>query len=255
MKGKITAILVCTAASLVLASCGGKEESSSRPIQTEPAASTNAAAQVTTAATTTKPAVQPVTHERHDYEDGVLIGRWEGADADIEFKENGLVSLEYDISEMMMINDDGTFMLSGDTYSQEYVSYDGTTLTVLTKPEEGEEQTELIKLVRKGDPDPVSYDGIYYIDNDYLKERLAGVLSGDEVADLDVEMKIKNGNFIIYLEDFCEYTQNGDVLELSVGEEAGELAEELGDTTFVLDDDKCVIYNSNGITEKFWKAD
>lgn len=255
MKGKITAILVCTAAALVLASCGGKEESSARPIETEPAATTLATAPVTTAATTTKPAVQPVTHERHDYEDGVLLGRWEGADADIEFKENGLVSLEYDISDIMLIKDDGTFMLSGDTYSQEYVSYDGTTLTVLTKPEEGEEQTELIKLVRKGEPDPVSYDGIYSIDNDYLKERLAGVLSGEEVSELNVEMKINRGNFIIYLEDFCEYTQKGDVLELSVGDEAGALAEELGDTTFVLDDDKCVIYNSNGITEKFWKAD
>ncbi len=245
-------MLLCTAAALVLASCGSKEESQVRQMTVEETATTTAAP-VTTAATTTKPAVQPVTHERHDYEDGVLVGRWQGAGSDLEFKENGKVSLEYDISEVMMIDDDGTFMLSGDTYSADYVKYDGTTLTVLTKPETGEEQTELIRLVRKGDPDPVKFDGVYTVESDYFRERLAGVIAGSGTAPLDVEMKIRNGHFIIYLEDFCEFTQKGDELHLSLGEGEGELAEQLANSTFVLEDGKCVIYNSTGITDEFWK--
>ncbi|MDO4863440.1 MAG: hypothetical protein Q4A05_04640 [Ruminococcus sp.] len=248
MVKRITAWLAAAAAALSLVSCGDGAESSVRPIKIEESAT--AAIQ-----TTTEPPSQPTTerptyHERHDYEDGVLVGRWEGDEADIVLQENGKVTAEFDISEIMMIKD-GVFMLSGE--KEPPLEYDGTTLKIYANgEEEGSEPVEFLTLTRIDEPAPDSFDGLYSIDTEDFKQRLAGLFIDEETADIDVQMRIRRGHFIVCLPEFCDYSQNGDEFSLSLSYATdGSLADELTDSTFVLDGDSVTFYNSDGIPEQF----
>lgn len=254
MNRKITALLIGAAAMLSLAACGEKEESSARPINIEK----GTAAAVTTQAPTNaagEAETQPATfHERHDYEDGVLVGRWSGDEADIVLQENGKVSAEFDISEVMMLSKDGSFMLSGETNPP--VQYDGSTMTVFANAEDGGEAVEFLKLSRIGDPDPDSFDGLYDIATEEFKQKLAGIIVGDDTADFDVKLRIRYGKFIVCLPEFCDYTQKGDEFSLALeGSGDGSLIDELGDSTFVLDGDNVTFYTDEGISEQFEKKE
>ena len=255
MNRRITAILAVTAAALSLVSCGGKEESSVRPIVI--AESTTAPTTEASSEATTAPTAEPATfHERHDYEDGVLVGRWASSEADIVLQENGKVSAEFDISEVMMLRSDGVFMLSGEEFPLENTEYDGTELVIYTTDEESGERIEFLRMKRRDDPVPDSYDGLYDIVTDLFKEKLSALVTSDETADFDVQMRIRNGNFIVCLPEFCEYTQNGDEFSLTLANtEEGSLADELGNSTFVLDGDHVTFYNEEGISEQFEKKE
>lgn len=244
LNKKLTALImgVCTAVSL--ASCGEKV-TDTRPIQ------------VVTAAPTTEAATEPVTelptfHERHDYEDGVLIGRWKSTEADVVLQENGKVSAEFDISEVMMIDSDGIFMLSGEEFLPEQVEYDGTELVIYSKSDESGELSEFLHLVRKDEPDLDRFDGVYEVETEYLRERLASAVIGSDASALDVELKIRHGHFIVSLPEFCDYTQKGDEFTLSFGDGSGDgFADSISNSTFVLDGDKCTFYNETGLTDIF----
>lgn len=250
MKIRTALTVLCAAAAFTLTSCGGDESSEVRPY-TPP----------TTAAVTTQSTTQPTTeattvadfHERHDYEDGVLVGHWIGDTADLYIQEDGMLSADFDISELMMFSSDGAFMLSGEKYPKENVQYDGATLTVVAdsgEDSEASEPVEIISLVRIGDPVPDEIDGRYTFASEKLKESLVSAIVGTE-EDIDITMLIRNGHCIISVSNFCSYTQKGDELTLS-----GTLLDfggMGGDCTFVLDGDTCTIYDSNGVTDEFVK--
>ena len=252
MKKRVTALLATAAAVLSLASCGSKEESSVRPMVIEE--STTAAIQTTTAAPE-QPSAEPATfHERHDYEDGVLVGRWEGDEADIVLSDSGKVTAEFDISEVMLLEKDGTFMLSGE--EQPKAEYDGSRLTLYTNGEEEGDVVEFLTLTRADEPNPDSYDGLYNIETADFKQRLAGLFIDEEAADFEVQVRIRYGKFIVCLPDFCEYTQNGDEFSLLLPNSAdGSIADELSDSTFVLEGDSVTFYNGEGIAEQFEKKE
>ncbi|MCR5706657.1 MAG: hypothetical protein K6G82_00090 [Ruminococcus sp.] len=255
MNRRITAILTVAAAVLSLASCGDKEEQSVRPIVV--AGSTEAPTSEASSEPTSEPTTEAATfHEPHDYEDGVLVGRWAGDEADIVLQDNGKVSAEFDISEVMMLRSDGVFMLSGEEFPPENTEYDGTELVIYTTDEESGERVEFLRMQRRDDPAPDSYDGLYDIVTDLFKEKLAGLITGEETSELEVQMRIRRGNFIVFLPEFCEYTQSGDEFSLMLPNAAdGSLADELGDSTFVLDGDQVTFYNGEGITEQFKKME
>lgn len=249
MKIKTALTVLCAAAALTLASCGGTESSESRTITS--ASGTTAPQNVTQPTTEATTAAE--FHERHDYEDGVLVGRWRGDSAELYFQEDGMISADFDISVLMMFNSDGAFMLSGNEYPRENVQYDGTNLTVLadsTEEDEAAEPVEIISLIRTDEPNPDEIDGRYAFASEELKDNLVAAIVGEEAEDIDITMLIRNGHCIISIRDFCSYTQKGDVLMLS-----GTLLDfsNVGDCTFVLDGDTCTIYDSNGDTDEFVK--
>lgn len=249
MKIRTALTVLCAAAALALASCGGAESSESRTIT--PASGTTAPQNVTQPTTEATTAAE--FHERHDYEDGVLVGRWRGDSAELYFQEDGMISAEFDISALMMFKPDGTFMLSGNEYPKENVQYDGTNLRIVADSAEEDEAAkpaEIIGLIRTGDPDPDKIDGVYTFTNEDLKNGLVEAIVGEESEDIDMTVLIRNGHFIISVRGLCGYTQKGDVLMLS-----GTLLDfsNVGDCTFVLDGDTCTIYDSNGDTDEFVK--
>lgn len=251
MKIRMTALLAAAALVLTLASCGDKEASSVRPmtIQERTTAATEPAS---AAEISTEPATY---HERHDYEDGVLVGHWKNDEADIMLSNSGKVTAMFDISEIMMIDRDGTFMLSGD--EQPKSDYDGSTLTLYTYGEEEDsEPIEFLTLSRADEPDPDSYDGVYNIETADFKERLAGLYVSEDTSDIDVQINIKYGKFRVSLSDFCDYTQNGDEFTLSLPDSLdGSVTDELSDSTFVLEGDSVTFYSSSGVAEQFVKAE
>lgn len=253
MNKRITALIIGAAAVISLTSCGSKEESSVRPIKIEESAT--AAIETAQTTSTTDVTTEIATfHERHDYEEGVLVGRWKGSEADIVLQENGKVSAEFDISEIMMIEKDGIFMLNGEEYPN--VEYDGKTLTIMTNAEEGKESIEFLTLSRIDEENPDSYDGLYEIETELFKEKIAGIVISDETANFDVQIRIRYGKFIICLPDFCEFTQNGDELSLTLPDGLdGSFADELSSSTFVLDGNTVTFYSHEGITEIFEKAE
>ncbi|MBP5361965.1 MAG: hypothetical protein J6Y71_02905 [Ruminococcus sp.] len=253
MKRRLTFLLVGTAAILSLVSCGSKEDTSVRPIKIEESATAAIETTVSSAATNSS-TEQTTFHERHDYEDGVLVGRWEGEEAEIVLQDNGKVTAEFDISEVMMIEKEGVFMLSGEEYPN--VQYDGKTLTILTNGDDDTDPIEFLTLSRKDEPNTESYDGLYDIETELFKEKLAGIIVDEDAADFDIQIRIRYGKFIVCLPEFCEYTQNGDEFSITLpyGSE-GTLADELSDSTFVLDGDKVTFYTSEGISEQFEKKE
>lgn len=245
MKRIISVISAFSAALLVLAACGDKSGTENKaPLQFDTESSTAA-----------EPTTVPELHERHDYEDGVLIGHWEGDYSDLVFQENGMVSATFDISSFILFTHDGKFMINGETYPEDSVYYDGSLLKVSVPGGEGEEPAEILSLVRVGEPVPEDIDGEYTIDSELLRDSLSSAI-GAEDTDIDIHMTIRNERCFIELPDFCSYIQNGDELKLS-GEalEVSGIGDTLSDCTFVLEDGVCTFYDSTGYTDEYVKAE
>lgn len=240
MKRVLPILLAGTTA--LLAACGSSKETSQREIILEKTTA------VTTEAQTEPSSVPAVLHERHDYEDGVLVGRWEGTEADILIQDNGKISAEFDISDVMMIDDDGTFMLSGEEHPT--VQYDGTTLNIFTNGENGGEPVSFLTLKRADESEQDGYDGLYDIDTENFRQKLAELVTGSDYTDSPVQIRIRYGKFRVCLPEFCDYTQKGDEFTLSMTD-GGSISDYLSDSTFVLDGDHVTFYNAEGITEQF----
>ncbi|MCR4889241.1 MAG: hypothetical protein K5979_08715 [Ruminococcus sp.] len=242
MKRSVIAAVLCIAA-LSFASCSSnKSQESSRDYVPAENAVTD----------TTEAETEEEFHERHDYSDGILIGRWHGYDADIIFQEDGNVSASYDISDVMLFNSDGTFMFDGTEYAKDTVEYDGKTLKV-TIDDEGD-KVELLALERIGEPDATAqvFDGEYNITSEVVKDMLAEYI-GCEDDDIDLRIVIKYGKCSLFAKDFTKYKQSGDTVDFD-GEtlELGGFSYNMDEPcTFVYEDNILVIYNSEGVFEAF----
>ena len=242
MKKYIIAALLCAAA-LTLASCSGNksQESSSENVTAE-----------NTVTDTTEAETEEGFHERHDYPDGTLVGRWHGYDADIIFQEDGNVSASYDISDIMLFNSDGTFMFDGTEYAKDTVEYDGKNLKVIID-DEGD-KVELLSLERIGETDATAqvFDGEYNITNEVVKDMLAEYI-GCEDDDIDLRIVIKYGKFSLFAKDFSKYKQSGDTVDFDGKTlNLGGFSSNMDDPcTFVYEDNILVIYNVEGVFEAF----
>ena len=249
---KTSAIIILAATLLTFTSCGNKSNNS------ETREKTPAAQAVSTEASTesTEPTTIPDYHERHNYDDGVLVGNWKGDFASLEFSEEGSLSLLNDISEIIMFTNDKTIMFNGNEYPQENVVYDGTSLKVVIPTENGE-NVELLNAERNGDANPDNLDGEYDLTSGFLAESLLESAEETETKMPDTSLTIRNGHCFITIKNFCKYSQNADVVEFSdCTVDPSIMDYEFGRSTFTLNDDgSFTLYDVDGNTETFEKEE
>lgn len=246
MKRKLAALAAAFAFAAALASCGEKEEVP-EIVLADPAETSAPATTATTAEPTTKAAL----HERHDYEDGVLIGDWHGLFMDLTLKDDNTADADLDISDIFMIDTDGTVTYNDNEYPSESVSYDGSELTVNITPEGSDSSVELVKLVRTGEPDPDSFNGEYTMSEGAFCKIIYSALDVDE-NDPDLKILIDNSYFYIRTNNFCSYSQKADEITFSDLKFSTEMTGiELSDCTFVLDGDNFTLYDQYGVIDEF----
>lgn len=248
MKRTTTAMIVLAAALLTLTSCGNREKNTSSPDRKRP--TTEAVTEAST-----EPATKTDYHERHDYESGVLVGSWKGDFTDLDFCEDGTVSLHNDISDIIMFTSEKTLLFNGEEYPQENVRYDGSSLVVNVSA--NGEPVELLNASRIGEAAPDKLDGEYSFNSGYLVESLADSDEQKEKILPSLTMTIRNGHCFLTINSFCKYTQTADEVEFTDCTVDPSLMEaEFGKSTFVLEEDGgFTLYDADGNTEKFVKAD
>ena len=232
-----------------LASCSEKDEPKNDIVLAEPA--------VTTAAASTETPTEPTTkaelHEHHDYEDGVLLGSWQGLFMNITFKDDNTASADFDISDILMVDYSGNVLYNGDIYPPDSISYDGSELTISIKPEGTDSPAELAKLVRTGEADPDSIDGEYSFSAGTFYTSICSALGSDE-KEPDLKMIIDDGYFYIKTDELCSYTQKADEISFSNLKFSTEIVGlELDECTFVLDGNECTLYDKFGVIEELKK--
>ncbi len=154
--------------------------------------------------------------------DQALIGTWKGDVAGYRFQDNRKVSLLMDFSSSMHINSDGSFTLSGEEYSKDLLSFDGSVLkaTFVYQPEEGEEvepemlePVDVIELTRKGEADSSTFDGEYDVTGGEYVNIIAGNLA-IEPENLTLEAEIEGENLYFTAVDYCDYETKKGKLEM-----------------------------------------
>ncbi|MBO4877180.1 MAG: hypothetical protein J5501_04135 [Ruminococcus sp.] len=154
--------------------------------------------------------------------DQALIGTWKGDAAGYRFQDDRKVSLLMDLSSSLHFNSDGSFVLAGETYSKDLVSFDGSLIkaTFIYEPAEGEEVDEsllepvdVIELSRKGEPDKSTFDGLYdVVGGEYISMIAQNLAIAPEKLSLEAEIDGENLN--ITAVDYCDYEVSDGLLEM-----------------------------------------
>lgn len=177
-------------------------------------------------------------HERHDYEDNILLGKWEGLRYDAELSTDGFISVSSDISYLFCFDRDGRVYVDGEVLPEEDVKFDGSVITVMLDGE------ELVHLTRTGEPNTESKDGEYTVDNDYFKSIFVGDSEQENVKMPEIDMRLTfDGEYCkMEIKNVCSYEQHGDVLTVN-----GDILSYMGkenpsEYTFLLENNICKVY-------------
>ncbi len=154
--------------------------------------------------------------------DQALIGTWKGDAAGYRFQDDRKVSLLMDLSSSLHFNKDGSFVLSGETYGKDLVSFDGSLLkaTFVYEPGDGEqvdeemlEPVDVIELSRKGEADKENLDGLYEVVGGEYVSMIAANLAIDPDK-LTLEAEIDGEKLNITAVDYCDYEVTDGLLEM-----------------------------------------
>lgn len=195
--------------------------------------------------------------QKNNYPAGSLVGEWTDYNFDAVLGEDGSISVERDLSELLYYMPDGTLMADGYELPAANTKSDNGTLTVTGDiTDSGDDSTVLLEMKRVGDTaaeNPEIFDGIYEITGGTLKERIADEYAGGSESTLDIVLD--RGSCEMRIENVGSYTQKGDELTLTGDKltEAGYSPERTAGLYFVLENDGATLHFADGTVETFKK--
>lgn len=150
--------------------------------------------------------------------DPKIIGRWENESIGYIFDEDRKVSLIMDFSDMdIHFTSDGEFNKAGEIIGKDNITYDGKNLMVQYTG--GEDISVIVNMERKDAENPDSFDGVYNLHGGMLIQYFAemvGLTFEDALNDENItfEAEVKGENFVVTLENYCDYETLGNSLEM-----------------------------------------
>lgn len=152
--------------------------------------------------------------------DQQIIGKWWNGTNGYIFDENRKVSIVMDFSSMQInFTNDGEFLKAGEIIGKDNIQYDGENLMVKYINPEDNDISMIANMKRKDAENPDSFDGVYNLHGGLLIQFFAEMLgmTFEEVLndkDITLDAEIKGENFIVTLNNYCDYETKSGSLEM-----------------------------------------
>lgn len=182
-----------------------------------------------------------------------IVGKWElegvadsaeGIDGGgLIFDKDGNGSFYEDTSSLFYFEDSG-INVGGYTFDNNYINYDGSTFSLSV------EGMEMLKMERKGSPEPDKYIGDYNLVGGFLYETItSGIAQGsgtDDVNDIPISISFEENHSEVIFDDVFEYEVKGSKIKISNCSSFLEsmMDSDVANAYFEIDDDTLILKDS-----------